>query len=291
MPKLSRVTVARARRRVGLALIAAATALTARRARAVDPFEIQVYDGTANDRGAAGLELHVNTVASGVKESDPPELPQHHQTHFTLEPSFGLTPWWELGAYLQGALRADGHFDYAGLKLRSKFVTPPGFHPHARLGVNFEVSRLPDTYDRDRWGGELRPIAAYEDDRWILAINPIMDLPLAGQGFHDGPTIEPAAMVKRKLFEAFAIGVEYFGGFGPVAHLRGRHEQVHYLYEVVDLLAVDHLELNVGVGEGLTEASNGLVFKLIVGYTLDPADKKTVSALPRRWAHAGAAPR
>src|SRR4051812_6941452 len=72
-----------------------------REARAVDPFEIQVYDGTANPRGAPGLELHVNHVASGRKTAAPPELPPHGQSHFTLEPSFGVAPWCELGAYFQ----------------------------------------------------------------------------------------------------------------------------------------------------------------------------------------------
>src|SRR4051812_34971910 len=90
-----------------------ACTLAVREARAADPFEIQVYDATANDPGHAGLELHVNTVASGVREAAPPELPPHRQTHFTLEPSIGITPWWELGGYLQTTLRGDGHFDYS----------------------------------------------------------------------------------------------------------------------------------------------------------------------------------
>ena len=41
------------------------------RARAVDPFEIQVYDGTADAPGVPGLELHLNTVASGRTVADP----------------------------------------------------------------------------------------------------------------------------------------------------------------------------------------------------------------------------
>jgi hypothetical protein len=30
----------------------------------------------------------------------------NHQTHFTLEPSLGIRPWWEIGGYFQMALRA-----------------------------------------------------------------------------------------------------------------------------------------------------------------------------------------
>jgi hypothetical protein len=41
-----------------------------------------------------------------------------------LEPAIGITDWWEAGFYLQTALLADGSFDYAGSKLRTKFVIP-----------------------------------------------------------------------------------------------------------------------------------------------------------------------
>src|SRR5437016_4765947 len=92
----------------------------AAKARALDPFEVQVYDGTANPAHVFGLELHLNGVATGHATAEAPELPLRGQAHATFEPSFGLFPWWELGAYLQTALRADGHVDYAGVKLRSK---------------------------------------------------------------------------------------------------------------------------------------------------------------------------
>ena len=84
----------------------------ARPALATDPFEIQVYDGTANAPGVPGIELHVNRVMSGLTEAEAPALPPHHQSHFTLEPSYGLLPWWELGGYFQTTLRGDGGFEF-----------------------------------------------------------------------------------------------------------------------------------------------------------------------------------
>jgi hypothetical protein len=244
------------------AIAACACLLAAARAHAADPFEIQVYDGTANDPRQFGLELHLNTVASGLRDGPPPLLPPHHQTHATLEPSIGMTPWWELGGYLQSTLRGDGHFDYSGIKLRSKFVTPPGWHSHVRLGVNLEVSMLPSTYDPDRLGSEIRPIAAWEDEGWLFAFNPIVELPFGGQG----PGFAPAIMAVRKIGSVVSVGVEYYADLGPFAHIEAPRDQQHYLYEVVNLLAIDSLELNVGLGEGLTPASNGVVFKTIVGY-------------------------
>jgi hypothetical protein len=192
-------------------------------AAAFDPFEIQIYDGTADAPGESGLELHLNR-APGV-------------THWTFEPSIGLTRFWELGAYLQFA---QGR--YEGVKLRSKFVAPQGTFPHLRLGVNFELAREPDA-----WGGEIRPIVAWEDGRFLFAANPIVSFPAA---------FEPGAMAKIKLGPV-ALGVEYYSSLP--------HE--HYLFEAVDLLSVKNLELNAAVGQGLTGESASLIFKMIIGYT------------------------
>jgi hypothetical protein len=240
--------------------------LPARSARAVDPFEIQVYDGTANAPGVPGLELHVNRVFSGLKTAPSPELPQDQQTHFTLEPSLGLFPWWELGGYFQTAIRADGTFDYAGVKLRNKFVTPPGWHPHLRLGVNLEVSLLPERYDRNRWGGEVRPIVAWEDERWLFAANPIVDLSLAGPDSGAGPTFEPAVMAKVKIPDVVALGVEYYAAFGPIANPSPWSAIEEYVFAAGDLLAVPHFEVNVGLGAGIGPGSNPFVGKMILGY-------------------------
>jgi hypothetical protein len=232
-------------------------------ARALDPFEIQVYDGTANARRAYGLELHLNDVASGRTTATPPELPANHQAHVTLEPSYGVTPSWELGAYLQGAFRPSGQFDFAGVKLRSKLVTPPGWRPHLRAGLNIEVSYLPTTYEADQWGAELRPIVAWENERVLLAANPIIDLPLR----RGRVTFEPAATAVLKLAGRVGLGVEYYGDLGPIAAPDRLADEQHYLFEVLNLLGVRDFELNVGVGEGLTAASNAFVVKMILGRT------------------------
>jgi hypothetical protein len=257
----------------------AALLFVAHHASAVDSFEIQVYDGAANQPGSPGLELHLNRVFDGVKTADAPELPPHHQTHLTLEPSLGVTTFFELGGYLQTALRADGTFDYAGTKLRAKFVTPEGWVDHFRLGVNLELSLLPARYDRSRWGGEVRPIVAWEDERWLFAVNPIIGLALGGPDASDGPTFEPAAMAKMKVQQVIAIGFEYYASFGPIAKLSPWGDELHYLYEALDLLIIPHFELNAGFGEGLTGTSNAFIAKVIVGYSWESDAPKNV-ALP-----------
>jgi hypothetical protein len=255
-----------------LPALVAAMVLTSARARAGDPFEIQVYDGTANAPGVFGLELHLNDWATGNRtDYTPPEAPLHGQFHATLEPSFGLFPWWEIGAYLQGAVRTDdGVVDWAGVKLRSKFVTPPSFDPHWRLGANFEVSYLPATYDHDKRGSEIRPIVAWYDPDWLFALNPILDQPLAGSDASQGPSFEPALKAARTVGPV-ALGIEYYATLGPVSAVLPWSQQQQQIFECVDLLSVEHLELNACIGEGLTAASEGVVVKTILGYSFERA--------------------
>jgi hypothetical protein len=252
--------------------------LSASTVHASDAFEIQVYDGTANPVGAPGVELHLNEWATGHRDADAPEAPLHGQFHATIEPSFGVMPWWELGAYFQSAVRTDdGMVDWAGAKLRSKFVTPPGWNAHLRLGANVELSYVPATYERDVWGAEVRPIVAWQNRDWLFAINPILEQALAGSGASDGPSFQPAAKASR-AWGVVAFGLEYYGTFGPVFSPLPLRQEEHYLYEIFDLIGVAHFELNVGLGEGLTPASAGIVMKAIVGYTFESPTTQTRSA-------------
>jgi len=64
------------RLQVAVVSLAALVTLLPRPACAVDPFDIEVYDGTANQPGAPSVELHANSVASGLRTSVAPELPE-----------------------------------------------------------------------------------------------------------------------------------------------------------------------------------------------------------------------
>lgn len=251
-----------------LLLAVAVVAFGGSEARALDAFEIQVYDGTANAPDTPGIEIHVNSVVVGLRTSVPPELPPAHQTHLTAEPSLGITPWWELGAYVETTVLPDGGFDYAGVKLRSKFVRPNVESEAFRWGVNLELSELPSTYDRDRWGAEIRPIVAYRTPGrlFAFAFNPILDFSLAGPDAAAVPSFEPALTTLLVIEGVLSAGMEYYGDLGKIGHVLPANDQQHYLFEVVNLLRWKRIEINAGIGEGLTAASNHFVGKMILGF-------------------------
>src|SRR5262249_33297119 len=141
--------------------------------------------------------------------------------------------------------------------------------------VNLEVSWLPEDFDRDRWGTEVRPIVAWENETWLFAVNPILDTSLGGPGSREGPSFEPALMAKFKVDGKFDVGFEYYANLGPVVGPVPWSEQEHYLFEAFDLLSVERFELNAGIGEGLSAGSNGLVLKMIAGYTWEKGDRRS----------------
>ncbi|MFO0757563.1 MAG: hypothetical protein U0359_13790 [Byssovorax sp.] len=250
------------------ALSGVAALLITSPARAADPFEIQVYDGSTNDPGTASMELHANTRRAPDRAADPPELPSHKQSHFTFEPALGVTRFWEVGAYLQFAARADDTFYWAGIKLRSKLVMPEGFHPHLRLGFNVEIAAIPERFEADRFGGELRPIVAWDDRYFHLAANPNLEVSLAGAGLSAGPELSPGLAAYAKIPDVIEVGGEYYGSIGPIAHVPVTSAQEHYVFLAGNVLALAGWELNFGVGAGLTASSDKVVVKAIFGHDL-----------------------
>ncbi len=267
-PRASAPSSRRARR--GLSLpVAICLSTAAAPAFAFDPFEIQVYDGATNQAGEASLELHANYHHAPSQPAGPgPELPTHKQAHFTLEPALGLTPYWEVGAYVQVAARFDDTLYWAGGKLRSKLVTPEGWDPHWTLGINYEIGAVPRYFDADRYGAEIRPILAYEARFVKLALNPNVEVGFAGEGLRAGPELTPAAAAYLRIPDVAEIGVEYYASLGPVKHVPRLAQQEHYLFGAGNLLALAGWELNAGVGAGLTDGSTDLIAKLIVGHSL-----------------------
>jgi hypothetical protein len=245
---------------------AAALLLVATPAWAVDPFEIQVYDGAINRPLEAGLELHTNFTAQGRTMAEyPDEITPDKLLRTTLEPSLGLLEWWELGAYLQFAFDPNGPAEHwAGFKLRSKWVVPRRHTGDFLLGLNVELGRGVARLGGAYWDTELRPIIAWERGHWLLAVNPILGWVLSGPDTHAAPEFEPAAKVRWDTGHHVGVGLEYYAGFGALSDVPAVAHQEHVLYAAGDLID-GPVELNVAVGHGLTAATDDWTIKTIVG--------------------------
>src|SRR5215472_6217053 len=231
---------------------------------AQDKFEIQVYDSQIDPILVPKVELHMNYFPSGLRESSADgELPTHHVARYTLEPQTGLTDWCEVGGYFQTALRPEGTFDFAGVKLRFKARVPEQLWNIVGLALNTEISYVPRGYEAQRWGSELRPIIDLRLGRFYASVNPILSIDWIGPEAGI-PQLEPAAKVSVDLFSGLALGSEYYAGLGPIDGLLPARDQTHALYAALDW-ASSFLDLNLGVGYGGLGAGERWVAKAIVG--------------------------
>jgi hypothetical protein len=235
-------------------------------ASAQDRFEIQVYDSQTSPPLVPRVELHLNYTDSGSREpSEEGELPTNHVARYTLEPQMGLADWCEVGAYFQTALRPEGTFDFAGVKLRFKARIPGLLWKAVGVALNAEVSMLPRGYEPNRWGSELRPILDLRLGAFYASINPILSFDLAG-AMAGHPQFQPATKASFDVLPGLALGAEYYAGFGPIDRFLPAGAQTHLLFGVLDW-ASSLVDLNVGVGHGL--GTGEWVTKAIVGIQWD----------------------
>jgi hypothetical protein len=260
-------------RRLANALFAAAAGLACAGAPAhaamID--EIQVYTDDINKPGEFGLELHVNTTPKGRSVPDyPGEITPRHGLRFTPEFSYGLTRELEAGLYMPFARDAEGGTHFAGPKLRLKWL-PLQVGESGKgwfMGTNFEYGRVAAGFEQSRYAIELRPIIGYRNSDWLFAANPILGWALAGPD-HDGKAdFSPSVKVARNVAAGLALGVEYYSELGKVNKILPHAEQAHTLY-----LALDYERqpwaFNVGIGRGLTGATDRWTLKTIIEIPFD----------------------
>jgi hypothetical protein len=260
-------------------------------ARAVD--EIQVYNAGIAAPGQFTIQQHLNYVGIGIKEPPfPGGLVSHHSINGTPEFAYGVTDWWEVGLYLPFAIQ-DRQFLSNSFKLRTLFVSPNAEARNFFYGVNFEFSNTTPKFSQTRFGLEIRPIIGIRNADYEFIVNPIVDIGFGKNGEAD---FAPAARLARKLRPDMFVGLEYYADFGEIGNFLKPADQQHTLFAVTDF-KLGVLDVNFGVGYGLTPGSDRFVVKSIVGYAFpvrggNPgASERATSAGPvNPMSHASARP-
>lgn len=245
------------------AVVLVSLAALPRRARAQDPFEIEVYGAATAERGVWELESHLNYTALGTTTYDGSVAPGQHQAHLALELTRGVTDHWEVTAYLLSAYRPGPGVEYAGWRLRSRWRSPASWRLPVNLGLAAELEFTGAAYDENSAGLEIRPIIARRLGRLEVDLNPVVERGLRGSATTSagGWEFEPSARVAWAVSQTVALSLEYYGKTALLGRTVRPDEQVHQFYPGVDLKLASDLVVNAGVGFGTTSAGNRLVFK------------------------------
>lgn len=229
------------------------------------PDEIQVYTDDINDPGEFGIELHVNYAVDGYRTPDyPGQLASHHVLQITPEFSYGISKNWEAGLYLLAARGPDGNLYGNGIKPRLKYLhqSDDGFF----WGLNVEIGYTSIRVSENHYNLEMRPIVGWSNANWLFAVNPIIGAALSGNVSRE-PTFEPAFKISRLIGEGTHFGLEHYADVGAIHHSPAMNQQNHLLVAAFDMQK-GPLDLNFGVGRGLTSVSEKWIAKLIVGIPL-----------------------
>ncbi len=252
------------------ALSALIVALTATAAWAQGNFEIQVYGSELTGPGQTMIELHSNTAIEGTTRTEDGVLPTQDAAHETLEITYGFTPWLETGFYLFTSIQPDSGWEWVGDHIRPRVSVPESWHWPVGVSLSMEFGYQRREFSTDTWTWEIRPIVDRKIGRWYWAFNPAIEKSLKGDNSGKGFGFTPAAKVSYDLTSRVAAGLEYYGDLGPISHIDSPDKQQHLIFPVLDIDLGPRWEFNLGVGAGLTPATDRLIIKAILGYRFGP---------------------
>ena len=229
--------------------------------------EIQVYDATIAPQGVFNLTLHDNYTFDGAKTpAFPGGLVPNHTLNGVPEWAYGVTDWFEAGLYLPlYSVASNSGAQLNGFKLRALFVTPNAADKSFFYGINFEFSYNAEHWDENRYTSEIRPIIGWRFGKVDLIVNPILDNSWKGFSALD---FAPATRLAYNFSNAWAVAAEEYDDFGPLKHFYSGYQQSHQLFAVVDYSGAP-MDIEAGLGFGLTPTSDNLVLKLILSKDLN----------------------
>lgn len=228
------------------------------------PHEITVFDDEIEEPGGVGLDLHVNTARGRRTPDFASEIPPHRVTRLMPEVIVGLRKDWELGLHFPMQVDATGKYhNDDGVRARVKHVPARAEGEPFYAGFNVELGYDRAHLSEDRHNFELRGILGWDQGPWKAVFNPIFAWVLKGVNKGSRPDFEASVKVARDIGDGWSAGIEHYAGVGRWNRFLPRREQDHMLYFAVDYAGKD-FGLNLGVGGGLTPASDNFVVKAVV---------------------------
>ena len=152
-----------------------------------------------------------------------------------------------------------------GFKLRTLFAIPHAEDRRVFYGVNFEFSYNARQWNTTRFTSEIRPIIGWHLHPVDIIINPIFDTSYDGVGNLD---FAPATRIAWNVSQKLAVALEEYDDFGPIHQLYSGAEQAHQLYAVIDR-TTRFMDIEAGIGLGLTDATDKFTLKLILSRDLN----------------------
>ena len=229
-------------------------------------YEIQVYPYETVAPHQTMVELHSNFTFQGTKTYQDGLYPTEHQLHETIEITHGFSEWFETGFYIFTSAQSQTGWEWVGDHIRPRFRVPESWKWPVGISVSNEIGYQRRPFSTALWDWEIRPIIDKQIGRWYLSFNPSFDRALQGPDTSLGFVFSPNFKIGYDVTKKINTGFEYYGSLGPVTGFDPLRDQQQQLFPTIDLNLSPKWEFNFGVGVGLTQGTDHLIVKMILGY-------------------------
>lgn len=234
-------------------------------ARCQDNYEIQVYGSETVAPHATMVELHSNFTVEGSKDTIDGVRPTNHAWHETLEITHGFNEWFETGFYIFTSADTAYGWNWVGDHIRPRVRIPPSWKWPVGVSVSQEIGYQRASYSADTWTWEIRPIVDKQLGKLYMSFNPTFDRSFHGPAVRQGVVFSPNFKIGYDVTKKINAGVEYYGSLGPVTGFDPVRDQQQQIIPCVDLNLSPEWEFNFGVGVGVTQGTDHLLVKMILG--------------------------
>jgi hypothetical protein len=219
----------------------------------------------------------LNTTTPNATSAGSAQASKHVYTSETAF-AYTFTDWYQLAIAVPvslngvtGIIPGNGGetFSWDGVSVRNLFITPGADKRDVFYGVSVAFAYTPQNAalpalanTNTQFSAGLSPIIGFHHDGFELILSPTLAF---GLGSGAMTVVAPAARLTRKITDTFDVGVEYASTLGGIGSISALSQQAHIVYGVTDF-RLGAFDVNLGIGYGLTTASNGLATKLGISH-------------------------
>jgi hypothetical protein len=219
----------------------------------------------------------LNTATANATSASPGQIAKHA---YTSETSFAymFADWYQLAIAIPVSLNGvtgviPGNrgetLSWDGVNVRNLFITPGADKRDVFYGLSVAFGYTPQNAvfpalasTNTQFSAGVSPIIGFHRDGYELILSPTLAF---GLGSGATTALAPAARLTRKITETFDVGVEYASTLGGIGSIAPLSQQAHIVYAVTDF-KLGVVDVNLGIGYGLTSSSSGLATKLGISH-------------------------
>jgi len=214
---------------------------------AQDPFEIHVLEYEPMHGGEFTFENHLNYARSVF--------------HNTYELTGGITDEFSFGVMQLNARARGGPLESAGWRLVPHFYVPRSWHWPIDVGLVAEFAFENPAWDANSRSVTILPVLEKRFGLVQVDLNPTFGRALHGPDTDRGWGFGLAARVAMERKKRFTPSLEYYGDWGPLPAFEPLAGQMHQILPGGDIRLWKNVLWSVGVGVGITPATDRIVYK------------------------------